>query len=98
MQEYVSNNNGVAPASLAQAGATITVGTAGGTAVLSNAQVNGSTTVTAAKATPTTFAAGTLWWNTGKTCSGTVTSRAIAVYYYVEQAGTPNNTPSCIDS
>ena len=94
-QEYVSNNNGTNPASITQAGATVTVGAAG--TVQASAQVNGSTTVVVAKTTPVAFAAGQLWWNTGKTCSGTATPRAITVYYYVEST-TPPAAPSCIDA
>ncbi|HET6924597.1 MAG TPA: prepilin-type N-terminal cleavage/methylation domain-containing protein [Candidatus Saccharimonadales bacterium] len=95
--EYVSNNDGKAPASpLAQNGANVTIGATGTSQA--TAKVSGSTTVNVAKATPTTFAAGQLWWNTGKTCDGTANSRAIAVYYYIEVSGTPSNTPKCVDA
>ena len=96
--EYVSNNDGTAPASPlpAQSGANVTIGAT--TSSQAGVKVSGSTTVNVAKATPTTFAAGQLWWNTGKTCSGTANPRAITVYYYVEVSGTPSNTPKCVDA
>jgi prepilin-type N-terminal cleavage/methylation domain-containing protein len=95
-QEYSSNNDGGAPASIAQSGSSVTIGGSGSSQ--STAKVNSSTTVTAGAATPSSFAAGTLWWNKGKTCGGTVNSRAVAVYYYVEVTGTPSNTPKCVDA
>jgi len=93
--EYISNNNGVIPASISYATPTVTIGAAGSTQA--DVKVNGGTTVTAAKTTPTAFVASELWWNTGKTCNGTTSSRAITVYYYVEST-TPSNTPVCVDA
>jgi len=94
--EYLSNNNGTAPASISQTGATVTVGASGTSQA--DAKVNGSTVVNAGKTTPNTFAAGQLWWNTGKTCAGATSARAITVYYYVQVSGTPSNTPACVDA
>lgn len=93
--EYVSNNNGSAPASITQAGSKITVG-ANNTSQ-STAQVGGSTVVTTGKQKPNAFKAGTLYWNTGTSCSGTANPRAIVVYYFIE-ASTPSNTPQCVDA
>ena len=97
LQEYKSNNDGQNPASIDVTGTpTIKIGAA--TASQSDFKVSGSTTVNATKATPTAFAAGQLWWNTGTTCAGGTNPRAITVYYYAEVSGTPSATPKCIDS
>jgi prepilin-type N-terminal cleavage/methylation domain-containing protein len=95
--EYSSNNNGAAPASIDISGlatnGTVLIG-ASGTAQ-AKAKVNASTTVVAAKTTPSTNTFGTLWWNSGKACDGTVNSRAVAIYYYAE--GNASTTPQCVD-
>jgi type IV pilus assembly protein PilA len=97
ISEYESNNSGTIPASpIAQSGSTVTLGNS--SSAQASVKVNGSTTVNVAKATPGTYAAGQLWWNSGTTCSGTTNSRAVTIYYYVESAGTPSNTPQCIDA
>ena len=101
ISEYESNNNGGAPASITGTG-TITVGATGTTQATAN--VNGSTTVntTAATATftpsATAPAAGTLQAWLGHKCSGTASSRAIAIYYPIEQAGGLASNPGCVDS
>lgn len=94
-QEYNSNNNGSNPASLAQSGASVTIGASGTSQAV--AKVNAATTVTVAKSTPTTYTTNTLYWNTGTACDGSANSRAISVYYYIEVSGTGSNTPACVD-
>jgi prepilin-type N-terminal cleavage/methylation domain-containing protein len=93
--EFSSNNDGINPASIDQTGSKIVIGAS--TDAQSTAKVNGSTVVNETKAKPATFAAGQLWWNTGTACDGTASPRAVAVYYYVEVAGTPSGTPQCVD-
>lgn len=95
ISEYASNNDGQLPASLAQSGATVTIGATGTNQ--SEAKVNSSTTVTTTKGAPATYTAGTLYWNTGTTCSGTTTSRAATVYYYVESTGS-SHVAKCVDA
>jgi prepilin-type N-terminal cleavage/methylation domain-containing protein len=92
--EFASNNDGKSPASLSQNGANVTIGTTTDSQAV--AKVNGSTTVNANKAKPASFAAGQLWWNTGTTCDGTTSSRAVVVYYYTEASG--SNPLKCVDA
>jgi prepilin-type N-terminal cleavage/methylation domain-containing protein len=92
--EYESNNDGSAPASIDVSGLPVVL-IGASTKAQAKVKVNGSTTVVAAKTTPTANAHGTLWWNTGKSCDGTVTPRAVAVYYYAE--GNASTTPQCVD-
>jgi prepilin-type N-terminal cleavage/methylation domain-containing protein len=94
--EYLSNNDGAIPASISGTAPNITIGAAGSSQ--SAVKVSSGTTVNLTKATPTAFASGQLWWNTGTTCGGTANPRAITVYYYAEVAGTPSNTPKCVDA
>ncbi len=94
--EYISNNDGSQPASIGFTTPTVTIGDAGTTQA--TVKVSPNTTVQAGKATPTTYVASKLWWNTGKTCAGVTSPRAITIYYYVEVGGTPSNTPKCIDA
>ena len=93
--EFISNNDGAAPASISYAAPTVTIGAAGTSQ--STVKVSANTTVNTAKATPSAFAAGQLWWNTGTSCSGTANPRAITVYYYVESSSPPA-TPKCVDA
>lgn len=100
MSEYSSNNGGAAPGSpLAVANGVVTIGTAG---VKSTAKVNGSTTVTVAKGKPAAAnqAYGTLYWDTGTACDGTVSARAVSVYYVPESSGVAATaqTIACVDS
>jgi prepilin-type N-terminal cleavage/methylation domain-containing protein len=93
--EYASNNDGANPASIDQTGAKVVVGATG--SVQSTGKVNASTTVNETPAKPTTYAAGQLWWQAGTACDGTSSPRAVSIYYYVEQSGTPSSTPQCVD-
>ena len=91
--EYNGNNNGGVPASIAQSGATVTIGAA--STAQSKANVSAGTVVNATKLKPTTNKYGELWWQTGAACDGTSNARSIAVYYYVE--GNSSTTPQCVD-
>ncbi len=97
--EYISNNDGQQPASIAQSGATITIGAS--TSNQAEAKVNGSTTVTTTKVTSapagSSYAPGTLYWRTGVTCGGQASSRAMVVYYWTETTGS-THTVSCVDA
>ncbi len=98
--EYASNNNGGQPASIA-AGATAGsyVFGASGTAQ-ATVKINGSDSVTLPVQTAvpgaTKLAAGTIEWVKGIACDGTVSSRAISVWYAIETNGTTAN--QCVDS
>lgn len=101
ISEYASNNNGSAPNKITQDTtdhSKLLVGDTGTSQA--TAKVNGSTTLgnTAPQTAPSSFAAGTLYWGTGKSCDGTTTSRASTVWYYVEVSGTPSGTPKCVDA
>ncbi len=78
--EYLSNNDGVLPASITQSGASVTIGAIGSSQAV--AKVNGSTVVILPKTTPGAYATNTLYWNTGQTCDSppTPNPRAITVY------------------
>jgi len=93
--EYSSNNDGESPTAITQTGSAVLIGAAGKSQA--TAKVGASTVVTLAKTTPTAYAVGTLWWNTGKDCAGQASPRALAVYYYIEVSGTVSPTPKCVE-
>ncbi len=97
LSEYSANNNGQAPASLSTTTTgVITVG-ASGTAQATVKTNGGTTTTLAAVSSKPSFAAGTIWWQKGTTCDGTVNSRAMLVYYAVE-SGSNTGSVLCIDA
>lgn len=98
--EYSSNNDGASPNTATQgsnpADVTISGGLGTSEAV---AKVNAATVVIANPTSPPTWTAnsyGHLWWNKGKACDGTVNTRAVAVYYYVEGSG--SHPLKCVDA
>lgn len=97
--EYSSNNDGGQPTAISQAGSVVTIGATTSGINDATAKVNASTTVTTSKVTsaPATYTPGTLYWGTGKTCSGTTSVRAVVVYYWTETTSS-THTVSCVDA
>ena len=95
--EFVSNNDGSQPTTIAQAGTAVTIKGPAGSANV-DASVNGSTVVTTVAAMPTNANIGTgnVKVEIGHDCSGAANTRASGVWYGVEVAG--GNVAKCVQS
>ena len=98
ISSYESNNNGTVPTSV---GGTGTVNLSGGGGTADQQKVGGSTVVSTTQATGVAPAAGapalgTIVVYLGHRCDGTVSARAVAVYYSTETSG--GQQQQCVDS
>lgn len=92
INEYVSNNDGSFPTSVAGTG-TVSVS---GSGTATNAKVNGSTTVSTVTTAPTSITTGVVQVLVGKNCAGTASPRAAAIYYAVESSSA--TVVKCLDN
>jgi prepilin-type N-terminal cleavage/methylation domain-containing protein len=92
VQEFRSNNDGKNPTAINGTG-TITVGVAPD--VTATAKVQGTTTVTSAAAATST---NLVTYQVNKDCAGATNNRAVAIHYWIEQAGGAGNGTKCIES
>jgi prepilin-type N-terminal cleavage/methylation domain-containing protein len=98
VSEFESNNDGAAVTGISGTG-TVAISGATGTTTPTNAKVQGNTVVTKVTTVPGAGspAPGTISVFTGKTCAGATSTRAVAIYYSIENS---SNTPQqkCLDT
>ena len=97
---FESDNNGASPTNVSGTG-TVTIAGGGGSACTgtSNSEtikVNGGTATQCVTTAPSTATTSKLFVLPGKTCSGSSSARAFAVYYYIETSG--GTSQQCLDS
>lgn len=93
--EYVSNNSGSLPTTVAQSGSAVNL-TGGTGTVAATAKVNGSTGVSVVTTAPTSITAGKVQVLFGKNCSNVTSARSASIYYGIETASAVS--VACIDS
>lgn len=105
--EFESNNNGTPPTGVNTSGTVAGTTTAQGpsvylattaTSVQAQAKINGATTVNVVTSAQSSITTSTVDLLFGKTCAGSSSARAVAVYYGIDTASGPATTPGCVDS
>ncbi len=98
VSEFESNNDGAKPTAISGTGTVVVIGVAA-TTTATNAKVQGNTAVTTVAAAPVAPAPspGTINVLLGKTCAGATSTRAVAIYYSIENS---SNTAQqkCLDT
>jgi prepilin-type N-terminal cleavage/methylation domain-containing protein len=97
--EFQSNNSGAMPTSVTASAGTVTASSTVSGSVSATGKVQGATTVTVVTTAPaaTGGTAGAISVQFGKTCDGGSSTRAAAVFYYVENSGT-TTARQCVDN
>lgn len=94
--EFVTNNNGVMPATVTKTDAVVTISKTGTGVVAAEGRVNGSTDVSTTTSALSNIGAGQVRVRFGAKCDASTSTRATAIYYAIEK-GTGTPAVGCLD-